>query len=327
MEINTTYHIVVAGSGYELAPNVISKLESSHCKLWYYWKPIPQNIRAEIRGAFIFGHFPVNGEFMDEFPGLKVISNHGVGYDHIDVKSAVDRNIKVGNTPSVLNNACADMTFALLLSVARNVVSGDCYYRTYTDKNSFSNPHARHGVDVFGKTIGIVGLGGIGFQVAKRALAFDMRILYHSRKRNTQLEEQLGSQHVHYTTLDKLLKEADFVCLHVPLTAKTRHLIGEDEFKKMKPSSYLINMARGSVIDSDALAKALQNEEIAGAALDVTEPEPLPHSHPLFECKNVVFTPHLGSATTETRAAMADLAMKNLLAGLQDNPLFCPVTL
>lgn len=273
-------------------------------------------ILAETEGFFVYGHPKIAGPLMDRMPNLRVISNFGVGVDHIHLGDAKTRGIAVGNTPRLVDGATADLTFALLMAVARNLIIGDRYARSA--EFTVYDPNLLHGYEVHGATIGIVGMGNIGQQVARRARGFDMTVLYHNRKRNEAAEAELGAT---YLPLDDLLQQADFVTLNVPLTAETRHLIGREQLRRMRPTAFLINVARGGVVDHDALVEALQEGWIAGAALDVTEPEPLPRDHPLLRMDNVVIAPHLGSATRQTRYNMARRAVDNLLAGLEGRPL------
>jgi glyoxylate reductase len=265
---------------------------------------------------FTYGHMPTDGALMDHMPRLKIISNFGVGVDHIDLEAARQRGIPVGNTPGVLDGATADLTFALLLAAARNIVVGDRYARSAAFTHY--DPRILMGREVHDATLGIVGMGKIGRQVARRASGFDMSVLYYNRRRDPQAEAELG---VTYATLSELLGRADFVTLNVPLTSETRGLIGRDELAQMKPNAILVNAARGGVVDHTALLLALEQGQIAGAALDVTEPEPLPRDHPLLRMDNVIILPHLGSATMETRQRMAELSVANLLAGLRGDPL------
>lgn len=273
-------------------------------------------ILAETEGFFVYGHPKIAGSLMDRMPNLRVISNFGVGVDHIHLGDAKTRGIAVGNTPRLVDGATADLTFALLMAVARNLIIGDRYARSA--EFTVYDPNLLHGYEVHGATIGIVGMGNIGQQVARRARGFDMTVLYHNRKRNEAAEAELGAT---YLPLDDLLQQADFVTLNVPLTAETRHLIGREQLRRMRPTAFLINVARGGVVDHNALVEALQEGWIAGAALDVTEPEPLPRDHPLLRMDNVVIAPHLGSATRQTRYNMARRAVDNLLAGLEGRPL------
>ena len=271
---------------------------------------------ARAVGIITYGHPHVGGELMDRVPNLKVVSNHGVGVDHIDVGAAKARKIPVGNTPGCLDGSTADMTMALMLATARNVVVGDHFARS--PEFTHYDPSQLIGYEVSGSTLGIVGLGRIGRQVAKRALAFDMKVLYHNRKRDEQAERELG---VTYVSLDDLLRQSDFVSLNCPLTLETTNLIGKREFGLMKPTGILLNIARGPVVDHDALFAALNSRRIAGAGLDVTAPEPLPRNHPLLGLTNVVITPHLGSASNRTRNRMMQMTVENLRAGLEGKPL------
>lgn len=263
-------------------------------------------------GLVTYGHELVTSDMMDSAPNLRAISVMGVGYDHIDAQAARQRNIAVGHTPGCLNETTADMTFALLLAAARNVKPAIQHIQsgkwTYLDLNIL------WGYDVHHATLGIVGMGGIGREVAKRARGFDMHVLYNKRNRRPDWEEDLG---VVYASLDELLRESDFVSLHVPLGPETEHLIGERELKMMKSTAILVNVARGPVVDPKALYKALKEGEIAGAALDVTDPEPLPANDPLLSLDNLLITPHLGSASVQTRTRMAEMAAENLLAALR----------
>jgi glyoxylate reductase len=260
----------------------------------------------------------VDGELMDAAgPGLKVISNFAVGYDNVDVPAATARGIPVGNTPGVLTETTADMAFALLMAAARRIVEGAAYvqagrWRTW-------GPRLFLGHDVHGATLGIVGMGRIGQAVARRAAGFDMRILYFDpygdESKTLPVEMGLRCQ------LDGLLSEADFVSLHVPLTDDTRHMIGVEALSKMKPTAVLVNTSRGPVVDSDALYDALKGGTIAYAALDVTDPEPLPGDHKLLTLPNCLVVPHIASASHATRTRMAIMAAQNLLAGLRGERL------
>lgn len=261
----------------------------------------------------------IDSEVLDRAPALKVIANYGVGFEHIDIDGATQRGIVVTNTPGVLTEATADLAFALILATARRVVEGD--RRIREGKFQYWAPLLFLGQDVSGKTLGIIGLGRIGQAVARRAAGFGMRIIYSSRTRLEPLEEQ--ELKTSYASLDTLLREADFVTLHVPLTPQTRHLIGSRELELMKPSAYLINTSRGPVVDEAALVAALRQGQIRGAGLDVYEREP-ELSPGLADLENVVLLPHVGSATVETRTLMAFMAANNLLAGLRgDLPTNC----
>ena len=262
-----------------------------------------------------YGHPPTDGALMDRMPNLKVISNFGVGVDHIDTDAARKRGIPVGNTPNLLDGATADMTFTLLMAAARRVVVGDRFARS--PEFTHYDPSILHGYEVHGSTIGIIGMGSIGKQVAKRANGFDMEIVYHNRRPDP--DDRL--YRARYVSMASLLDVSDFVTLNCPLTDETRGLIDEAALKRMKKTAILINLARGGVVDHDALYDALRNDWIAGAALDVTEPEPLPRDHPLLTLDNLVIAPHLGSATTRTRHAMARRTVDNLKAGVAGRTL------
>ncbi|MGN2435235.1 2-hydroxyacid dehydrogenase [Pseudomonas syringae] len=242
---------------------------------------------------------------------LEVVSSISVGYDNYDVGYLSERGILLTNTPDVLTESTADLGFSLIMSSARRVAELDAYTKAGHWTRSIEAPH--FGTDVHGKTLGIVGMGNIGAAIARRGrLGFNMPILYSGNSRKTELEQELGAQ---FRSLDQLLAEADFVCLVVPLSEKTRHLIGRRELSLMKPGAILVNIARGPIVDEPALIEALQNGTIRGAGLDVYEKEPLSES-PLFQLKNAVTLPHVGSATTETRHAMADRAYHNLRSAL-----------
>jgi glyoxylate reductase len=253
---------------------------------------------------------------MDACGQLRVISNHGVGVDHIDLEAARQRRIPVGNTPDVLNGAVADMTFALLLAAARRLTEGERYARD--PQTTAFGINDRHGRDVHGSTLGIIGMGKIGLEIAKRARGFDMKVLYHNRHPRKDLPADCPAT---YTTFEGLLQQSDFVVLMMPLTPDTYQLIGRRELAQMKPTATLVNIARGGVVDTDALTEAMQAGQIFAAALDVTDPEPLPRDHPLLTMDRVTITPHLGSATVQTRRKMAELSVQNLLAGLSHQTL------
>ncbi len=245
-----------------------------------------------------------------------MISNYGVGVDHINVPDAAERGIPVGNTPGILDGATADAGFTLLLAAARRVVEGDRYARS-PDFVHY-DPGYMLGREVHSSTLGIVGMGNIGGQVARRARGFGMRVLYRNRRRRPEAEAALG---VEYATLEDLLSESDYVMLTCPLTEETHRLIGAEELRQMKPTATLVNIARGAIVDTGALYEALRDGEIGSAGLDVTDPEPLPRDHPLLGMPNVTFLPHLGSATIETRRRMAEVSIENLKLGLRGEPL------
>lgn len=259
----------------------------------------------------------VDGEVMDSAPHLKVISQLGVGLDNIDVAEASRRGILVGNTPGVLAKATADLAFALLMCAARRVGESERWVREGQWKLAF-HPQYWLGMDIHGATLGIIGMGETGLEMARRAQGFDMKVLYHSRTRKPHLEPEYNLE---YADLPALLREADFVSLHTALTQETRGLIGEAELQLMKPTAILINAARGPVVDSTALYTALKEKWIYAAGLDVTDPEPIPGDDPLLTLDNVVITPHIGSAATATRRNTMFLAARNLVAGVRGQPL------
>jgi glyoxylate reductase len=275
--------------------------------------PGPEAMRertAQADGLLSLVTDPVGADLLDASPRLKAIANMAVGTDNIDLEAAAERDIPVGNTPDVLTDATADLAFALLLALARRIPEGQAQvregrWRTWEPANGL-------GADLAGATLGIVGRGRIGDAVARRAEGFGMDVLASSRRSGVPLEE--------------LLERADFVSLHCPLTPATRHLIGTEALARMKPSAYLINTARGGVVDQVALRLALLAGEIAGAALDVTDPEPLPADDPLLQAPNLLVVPHVGSATVRTRERMAEMAVENLLAALAGRPMPYPAT-
>jgi glyoxylate reductase len=267
-------------------------------------------------GMITYGHPLVDGPFMDRMPHLKVISNHGVGVDHIDLAAAQARGIPVGNTPGCLDAATADMTMALMLAAARNVVVGDRFARG--PEFTHYDPAILIGQEVTGSTLGIIGMGRIGKQVARRARGFDMQLLYHNRRRDVAAEAELGAA---YASFDELLSRSDFISLNCPLTPETTGLISTAQFARMKQSAILINISRGPVVDGEALYEALASRRIAAAAIDVTAPEPLPRDHKLLSLENLVITPHLGSASNRTRQRMVEMTVENLLAGLEGREL------
>jgi glyoxylate reductase len=242
---------------------------------------------------------------------LRVVSNVAVGYDNVDVEAATRRGIVVTNTPGVLTEATADFAWALLMAAARRIPEADRYARS--GQWTSWQPTLLLGMDVHGQTIGLVGLGRIGTAVARRALGFGMRVLYHDRSRRVEAEREMG---IEYRGLEELLRESDFVSIHTPLTAQTRHLIDRERLALMRPTAILINTARGPVVDEQALYQALTAGRIAAAGLDVFEIEPLPSESPLIGLDNVVLAPHIGSATHATRARMGELAAENCVAVL-----------
>jgi glyoxylate reductase len=260
----------------------------------------------------------LDAHLMDKSPQLKVISSMAVGHDNIDVAAASKHDIRIGYTPGVLTETTADLIFGLLMAAARRIVEADNYVRGGQWKTW--TPMGLLGQDIHHATLGIIGMGRIGLEVARRARGFNMRILYYSRTRKTPAEEkQLGLEYI--DRMPELLSMSDFISVHVPLTKETHHLIGAKEFAVMKPTAIFINASRGSVIDQHALYGTLKNHKILSAAIDVTETEPIPLDDPLLSLDNLIITPHIGSASVLTRKKMALMATDNLLAGLRGQTL------
>lgn len=254
----------------------------------------------------------IDGELMDANLNLKVISNYAVGFNNIDVDAATQRGIPITNTPGVLTETTADFAWTLLMATARRIVEGDKFTRA--GKYKGWGPMLLLGCDVYGKTLGIVGMGRIGQAMARRAIGFDMKVIYFDEYRLSQdKEKELG---VEYMSFEEVIKTADFVSIHVPLMDSTHHLFKKEEFEMMKENAILINSARGPIVDEKALVEALKNKTIAGAGLDVYEDEPLLASG-LAELDNAVLAPHIASATVETRTKMATMAAANVLAALE----------
>ncbi|MDH3313321.1 MAG: D-glycerate dehydrogenase [Nitrosopumilus sp.] len=279
--------------------------------------PIPQTkLRSKIKevdGIICFPYDKINKENIDLAKNLKVISTYSVGFDHIDVNYAKKKKIRVGYTPEVLTDATADLAFTLILDVLRRVSEGDRIIRDGKWKVIYG-AHDYVGVDLQGKTLGILGLGRIGRTLAKRAKAFDINIVYHNRNRISKSKEK--TLDVKYVSFEKLVTQSDIISIHVPHTKETDHLFDMKIFKKMKKSAFLINTARGKIVNEKELAVALKKNIIAGAGLDVFEEEPISTKNPLTKLQNVVLAPHIGSSTKETRAKMAEITVKNLNLGM-----------
>jgi glyoxylate reductase len=263
----------------------------------------------------------VDAQLMDAAgPSLKVISNYAVGFDNVDAVEATRRGIPVGNTPGVLTDTTADFAFTLLMAAARRAVEGDRYTRAGRWKTW--GPKLLLGQDVTGATLGILGFGRIGKGMAKRAAGFDMRILYHDPYvTEDPYAKEIGADHVDLTTL---LEQSDFISVHTLLNEETYHLLDADAFQHTKPTAILINTARGPIVDPDALYGALTQGQLAAAALDVTEPEPIPMDSPLLTLDNLIISPHIASASIATRSKMATMAARNLIAGLEGERLPYP---
>ena len=279
--------------------------------------PIPKNILKNkiktIDGLICFPYDKIDKKMIDLAVNLKVISTYSVGFDHIDICHAIKKKIRVGYTPEVLTDATADLAFTLILDVMRRVSEGDKIIRSGKWRQIYG-AYDYVGIDLQGKTLGILGLGRIGSTLAKRVKAFDMKIIYHNRKRVSKSKEKaLG---IKYVSQEKLFTQSDIISIHVPHTEQTDALFDSKVFKKMKKSAFLINTARGKIIKEKDLVSALKKKTIAGAGLDVFESEPIGKNHPLTKISNVVLVPHIGSSTKETREQMARITVKNLNLGL-----------
>ena len=293
--------------------------EACRARVWEEKLPPPrETILEEARdcdGLLCLVSDEIDSTVMDA-GRLRVISQYAVGVDNIDLAAATERGIPVGHTPGVLTDATSDLAFSLLMTAARRIPEGidkvrDGAWETW-------EPMGLLGAQVWGATLGIVGLGRVGTAVARRGRGFEMQVLYHDPNRKRELEEELG---LDYASMDELLETADFVTLHAPLVPETHHLIGEAALRRMKPGAILINAARGEIVDTEALVRALRQGWIAGAALDVTDPEPIPADHPLVGLPNCTVVPHIGSATVWARDRMAAVAANNLLAALRGERL------
>lgn len=306
---------VIPDAGLDLLRNAA---DSGEFELEIWPNELPPN-RSELAallrgatGALTLVTDRIDGATFDAEPQLDVVSNFAVGYDNIDVPAATAHGVKVCNTPGVLTETTADMAWALLMAAARRIVEGADYVRAGHWKTW--GPTLLLGQDIHHATIGIVGLGRIGKEVAKRARGFDMEILAFDEYQDEAFAAEMG---VTFVSLEELLTRSDFVTLHCSLTPDTYQLIGRDELAKMKPAAILINAARGPVVDTDALTEALRNGTIFAAGLDVTDPEPIPADHPLVGMANVVIAPHIASASVETRNKMAVMAATNLLQAIR----------
>jgi glyoxylate reductase len=292
------------------------------CDVWA-WKEDrimpPELLREQVvdaEGLYVTSFDPVDKALLESAPRLRVVSNYAVGVDNIDLPAATALGIPAGNTPGVVTEATADMAFALMLSLSRRIKEADAFvkakqWKTWSPTLMISN-------DVYGKTLGIVGMGRIGQAIARRAVGFEMKLLYHTRNPRPEAEQKYGCRHVSY---DELLRQSDIIVTIVPLTDATYHMVDDAAFGKMKKSALVINVARGGVVDPKALYTALSTQRIRGAALDVTEPEPIAPDDPLLTCDTLLVAPHVATGTWETRRMMTDLAVRNLLAGLRGEPL------
>lgn len=310
------YQVAITGKVMPAALQLIQE----HCQVqqWTEPTPIPRDTLfqwlRDADGLFINFQVRVDEELLAHAPRLRVVVQAAVGYDNIDIAACTARRIPVGNTPGVLTETTAELAFTLLLCAARRITTTWDIVRQ-GKWNAFTT--IPFGTDLYGKTLGIVGLGSIGAAVARRAQACGMHIIYHNRHRRPD-DDQLG---VTYVSFPDLLRQADAVLVQVPLSDSSKKMFGPAEFAAMKPTAIFVNAARGAVVDTMSLYEALKSGQIAYAALDVTDPEPLPGDHPLLTLPNVLVTPHIGSFTYDTRTRMALLAAQNLLAGLRREPL------
>lgn len=283
-------------------------------EVWSEYAPPPKEViiekAANVDALVSLLSDKIDAEVFNAAPKLKIVSQLAVGFDNIDLKEATKRGIYVTNTPEVLTDTTADFAWALLMAIARRIVEADKYVRTGKWKVGW-HPEMLQGRDVYGATMGIVGAGRIGYEIARRAKGFKMKILFYDVISRPEMEKDFDAKKV---DLDTLLQEADFVSVHVPLMKETFHLINEDRLKLMKKTAYLINNSRGPVVDEKALYKALKEGWIAGAGLDVFEQEPTLPDNPLLKMDNVVVAPHISSASYETRSRMAEMVAENLLA-------------
>ncbi len=295
-------------------------LQDFDMRMWEGDGPVPREVlmreAADCEGLLAMLTDRVDGEVLDACPHLRVVSDFAVGYDNIDVAAATERGVLVGNTPGVLTETTADLAFALILATARRIAEGVDFVKQGQWKTW--GPLDMLGGDVHHATLGILGMGRIGREVAKRARGFDMQILYHSRSRDEKAESELGAR---YVEKDELLQQSDFVSVNVPLSAQTRHYLTSRDFELMKPTAILINTARGPVVDQQALYEAVKTGQIGGAGLDVTDPEPMKADDPLLTLPQVTVLPHVGSATRITRGKMADISARNLVAALRGEPM------
>lgn len=310
----------------KLPESIVKKIENvCDVRMWAEKdKPVPRDVLLreieEVDGLYCLLTEEIDQEALSYTKNLKVIANMAVGYNNIDVVEATKKGIIVTNTPGVLSETTADLTFALLMATARRIVEADVYLRN-GEWESWS-PMQLTGQDIYGATLGVIGMGRIGKALIKRAKGFDMNVQYYNRSRKPDIEKEYK---ITYSNLDTLLKESDFVCILIPYSSEVHHLIGKRELSIMKDSAILINTARGGIVDENALFHALKSKIIWGAGLDVFEEEPVSLENPLLSLSNVVTLPHIGSASKATRLKMAHLATENLIDTLRDKPAITPV--
>jgi glyoxylate reductase len=288
--------------------------------VWDKETPMPSEMLneriKEVTGIVSMLSDKISREVIDKAPNLKVITNYAVGYDNIDVAYAKSKGIRVGNTPGVLTETTADLAFSLLMAVARRITESAEYVKA--GNWTTWGPQLMLGNDVWGSTIGIIGFGRIGQAMARRAKGYGMKVLYHSRTRKLDVEASIG---VEYASFEEIYRNSDFISLHSNLNPSTKGLIGKDEFEQMKPNCILINTARGGVIKTDDLIGALENGQIGGAGLDVTDPEPINMDSRLLKLKNCIIVPHIGSASHKTRNRMSLMVAENVIAGIDGKKL------
>ncbi len=298
---------VLISTGTINIPEDVSDKLKEYAEVEYVKRPYDGKLDDRVV-AVLVGTEPVNAEYLDKAPNIKLVARFGVGYDSVDVEECTKRGVMATHTPEVLSSGVADHTWAMILGYNRHIPLADEYAKTRWEKRDGSVPF---GWDTEDKTLGILGLGRIGVEVLKRATGFPMKLIYHDVVRKEKLEEKYG---VEYVKLDDLLAQSDILTIHVDLNPSSRGLINSEALTKMKPSAVIVNTSRGPVIDESALVKALKDGTIAGAALDVFEVEPSPTANPLFSLPNVLATPHIASASWETRRKMAVRSTGNVLA-------------
>jgi glyoxylate reductase len=301
-------------------PNeIVQKLEEvCVVRMWNEEEePVPYEVLekeiTDVEGLFCLITESIDNELLEKANQLKIVSNMAVGYNNIDIEAAKEKGITVTNTPGVLTETTADLTFALIMATSRRLIESSEYLKKGNWKTW--SPMQLTGQDIYGSTLGIIGLGRIGESVARRAKGFDMDVLYYNRNRKPGVERELG---LTYKDMDTLLKESDYVCIMTPYSPETKNLIGQRELSLMKNTSILINTARGGIVDENALYESLKSGTIYAAGLDVFEQEPVSSDHPLLTLPNVVALPHIGSASVKTRMKMAELAADNLMLALQN---------
>ncbi len=305
-----------------IAPEGLTELQQvCEMHMWEQKEIMPRDVQfqlfADCKGLLATTDIIVDRELLEACPNLQVVSNHAVGFDNIDVPVCTEFGIPVGNTPGVLSETTADLAFTLILATARRVMEmADRVKKDIWPKKTGMLDNL--GTDVHHTTLGIIGMGSIGREVARRAAGFNMTVLYHNRKRDESAEQEFD---VMYAEREDILRQSDFISLHLPLSHETEHYIGANEFKLMKRSAIIVNTARGSIVDQAALLEALRNGEIAGAGLDVTDPEPMRGDDPLLVLPQAIVVPHIGSATYQTRIRMSDMAAQNIVRTLCGKPM------